>query len=344
MSNEKLIKIGDFANLFNVSVKAIRYYEEIGVLIPGYVDIYSGYRYYNLENVITMQNIIALKNLGFSLEEIKTIKNVNIEDKIKDYQNQIQDLKDKINNLKHFSLQKGRNDLEMIFINDERVIGKWGLLGVAQDIESAKEEKFLEDDYKIQEIYLLPKGELYWVISWTKNTIYINGRPNHYELINDKLYLTIMDPLDMKNSKVAVYYNIDNKAYRIEDIKTKDNTNVPYVADGRLVGLWKTVDFINNPYSFNPEKIQSSKDMLSLSTLDFKDDGVVRVVYKGGKSFDTKYTKDYIIDLILKDTLSKYTYQELLGEKYIIVEWKSGDYVFGKVINGYYVLEKQERE
>ena len=58
------------------------------------------------------------------------------------------------------------------------------------------------------------------------------------------------------------------------------------------------------------------------------------------KTYVTKYTKDYIIDLILPDTLSKYTYQELLGKKYIMVEWKSGDYVFGKVINGYYVLEK----
>ena len=82
--------------------------------------------------------------------------------------------------------------------------------------------------------------------------------------------------------------------------------------------------------------------MLSLDKLVFKDNGNVNVSYSSGKVFDTKYTKDYVINLILPDTLCKYTYQELLGKKYIIIEWKSGDYVFGKVINGYYVLEKQD--
>ena len=51
---------------------------------------------------------------------------------------------------------------------------------------------------------------------------------------------------------------------------------------------------------------------------------------------------NFIINLILPDTLCKYTYQKILGKQYLIIEWKSGDYVFGKFINGYYVLEKND--
>ncbi len=76
--------------------------------------------------------------------------------------------------------------------------------------------------------------------------------------------------------------------------------------------------------------------------MSFDKYGNVLVNYKGNNySNNRKDTKDYIIDLILPDTLSKYIYQSINGKNYIIVEWQSGDYVFGKVINGYYVLEKE---
>ena len=80
--------------------------------------------------------------------------------------------------------------------------------------------------------------------------------------------------------------------------------------------------------------------MLLLDKLIFDYNGKVDVSYTCGKMFTTNYTKDYVINLILPDTLCKYTYEEILEKKYLIIEWKSGDYVFGRVINGYYVLEK----
>ncbi len=337
-----VIKIGDFASLFNVSVKTIRYYESIGLIIPGYVDVYTGYRYYDEDNIYTMQDIISLKKLGFSLEEIKYFNKDKIKEKINNYEQEILNLQSKIKVLKQFSLFEERNDLKMMFVNDEQAKGKWALLGVAATKEDAEAESFMDDDYNIKELYLLPNGESYWVISWTKDTIFIGGRPNHYEIVGDKLYLTVTDFIDPKNSKVAIYYNVDHNDYTVEDIKQKDNTNVDFIEDERVVGTWKTVDFINKPESFNPEKIQSTKDMLSLEKLIFDAYGNVNVSYTSGKIFTTKYTKDYVINLILPDTLCKYTYQEILGKKYIIIEWKSGDYVFGKVINGYYVLEKQD--
>lgn len=40
-----MIKIGDFAKIFNISIKTVRFYEEKGLITPAFVDIYSGYRY-----------------------------------------------------------------------------------------------------------------------------------------------------------------------------------------------------------------------------------------------------------------------------------------------------------
>ncbi len=52
-----MIKIGDFAKMFNVSIKSIKFYEQKGLLMPAYVDIYSGYRYYDDKNIDDMRKL-----------------------------------------------------------------------------------------------------------------------------------------------------------------------------------------------------------------------------------------------------------------------------------------------
>ena len=53
-----MIRIGEFAKIFNVSMKTIRFYEEKGLLVPDYVDLFSGYRYYGEKNIEKMSKII----------------------------------------------------------------------------------------------------------------------------------------------------------------------------------------------------------------------------------------------------------------------------------------------
>ncbi|HUH98644.1 MAG TPA: MerR family transcriptional regulator [Anaerolineales bacterium] len=66
-----MIKIGDFARLSQVSVMTLRYYDEMGLLQPVKVDNYTAYRYYSTEQLPRLHRILALKDLGFSLEQIK---------------------------------------------------------------------------------------------------------------------------------------------------------------------------------------------------------------------------------------------------------------------------------
>jgi DNA-binding transcriptional MerR regulator len=65
-----MLKIGDFAKLSRVSVKALRHYDEMGLLKPTQVDRFTGYRYYSFDQLPRLNRILALKDLGFSLEQI----------------------------------------------------------------------------------------------------------------------------------------------------------------------------------------------------------------------------------------------------------------------------------
>lgn len=72
-NKENLYKIGMFANMNRVSVKTLRYYDEQRLLVPIYVDEENGYRYYEAGQMAQLQRIIALKNMGFSIEDIQKI-------------------------------------------------------------------------------------------------------------------------------------------------------------------------------------------------------------------------------------------------------------------------------
>ena len=65
-----MYKIGDFSRLSRVSVKTLRYYDEVGLLKPVKVDRFTGYRYYQVEQLPRLNHILALKDLDFSLEQI----------------------------------------------------------------------------------------------------------------------------------------------------------------------------------------------------------------------------------------------------------------------------------
>jgi DNA-binding transcriptional MerR regulator len=65
-----MIRIGDFSKLSRISIKALRFYDEMGLLKPISVDRFSGYRFYEYNQLPRLHRILALKDLGFSLEEI----------------------------------------------------------------------------------------------------------------------------------------------------------------------------------------------------------------------------------------------------------------------------------
>lgn len=65
-----MYSIGELAKVVNLSADAIRYYEEVGLLKPHYVDPATRYRYYTLEQIGRITEILEWKECGLTLEEI----------------------------------------------------------------------------------------------------------------------------------------------------------------------------------------------------------------------------------------------------------------------------------
>lgn len=63
--------ISDFARLGQVSVRMLRHYDAIGLLVPDHIDPSSGYRSYSPEQLHDLNRIVALKDLGFTLEQVR---------------------------------------------------------------------------------------------------------------------------------------------------------------------------------------------------------------------------------------------------------------------------------
>jgi len=76
-----MFSIGEFARLGAVSVRTLRHYDEIGLLHPAQVDQNTGYRSYAADQLGQLNRIIALKDLGFSLEQThKLLSGITIEE------------------------------------------------------------------------------------------------------------------------------------------------------------------------------------------------------------------------------------------------------------------------
>lgn len=70
---QTLYRIGVFSQMNRVTIKTLRHYDEIGLLKPDYVDEHNGYRYYTSSQLPLLHQILALREIGFSLEEIKQV-------------------------------------------------------------------------------------------------------------------------------------------------------------------------------------------------------------------------------------------------------------------------------
>jgi DNA-binding transcriptional MerR regulator len=68
-----MFSIGEFARHGRVSVRMLRHYDTIGLLRPVSVDPVSGYRFYQASQLAELNRVIALKELGFTLQQVQSI-------------------------------------------------------------------------------------------------------------------------------------------------------------------------------------------------------------------------------------------------------------------------------
>ncbi|MCW0233579.1 MAG: MerR family transcriptional regulator [Ferrovibrio sp.] len=65
-----MFRIGEFSRIARVSGRLLRYYDSIGLLSPRYVDPATGYRHYTIDQLGRLNRILALKDLGLTLDQV----------------------------------------------------------------------------------------------------------------------------------------------------------------------------------------------------------------------------------------------------------------------------------
>ena len=92
-----MYKIKEFSKLSETPQATLRYYDEIGLFKPSYIDFYSGYRYYEERQIEIIMKINKLKIIGLSLEEIKEYMQTNdasiLINKMQGYEQKIEKIK-----------------------------------------------------------------------------------------------------------------------------------------------------------------------------------------------------------------------------------------------------------
>jgi effector-binding domain-containing protein len=73
-----MFKIGDFSKLSQVTVKTLRYYDELGLLKPAHIDRFTSYRFYSADQLPRLNRILVLKDLGFPLEQIGRLLDADV--------------------------------------------------------------------------------------------------------------------------------------------------------------------------------------------------------------------------------------------------------------------------
>ena len=117
------MQIKEFAEFTGVSVRTLHYYDEIGLLPPADVDRVTGYRFYDEQSLLRMQEILFYRELDFSLKSIEEILSSPNYDKVKALKEQKQLLKLKKERLERLiaaidAAEKGENMMKA-FDNSE---------------------------------------------------------------------------------------------------------------------------------------------------------------------------------------------------------------------------------
>ena len=248
-------------------------------------------------------------------------------------------------------------DISLPFEADNQVVGKWKVLGeyavkedfCAKDVE-AREAFFGNKD---GEIYFLPGGEDYWIFSWTKGYLKLNGGDQsclcRYEVEDDQegRYMFVENKSDeyLRGGipTVIVLEQIDNKRYNRREIAREDNTDMPFVNDERVLGDWKAFDFIRSKEEFSPDASHIPQDRMMYKHMHFGEDGDFSSVYMdetmSGKEMQS-WTKGYVLKYY-NHTACAYEVVTVDDRDYMIIEWKSGDYRWGGHDTNYYVFVRE---
>ncbi|MBR6767898.1 MAG: MerR family transcriptional regulator [Clostridia bacterium] len=369
-----MLKIGELSKVCNVSVQTLRYYDRIGILCADYVEESTGYRYYHPEKVKIYQQIEQLKQLDFSLDEIRAFLDVPQTEQCRMYQSKKEEIWDSIGkkreiikkidrlceNPKARYLPLSSQILNIEFENDARVIGKWEYCGnLTPSEEFSGTEQLTQLEVSQKELFFLPGGGHVWMYFWTKGIVYYGLHefnvivPNHYRIFSfqGETYMKIEWMVDSffntkPNDTVRIYRQVDRHAYsERETYAYRDPVDLAYSADERVIGEWETVDVIDNLSEFSVDSKRWKKTPFWIVGLKFFERGLCYKTYNtNGNRYDKgfKYTAGILLDE-QPERAEHYYLRTEQDVDFLILEHKSADYSYLGKVFCYYVFRRKKQ-
>ncbi len=235
---KKVFSIGEVSKIKDITIKALRYYHKVGILVPKYIDENNGYRYYTIDQFIHIDIIKGCRELGTSIAELQEIFKECDTDKLMEFlqlkkqeaEANIYKLKNIIKNidLLSSSVKQSKEIVKnnAIAIEDlkERVVvvarckeaGSLGELMYYSDLDKIINDKNLDTSMDRGIIYKLNSdGQI-------EPSYVFNGIEDIYK-VEDKSYIKILP----KGKYLTLIYNKDNI-----DEKRKEIIN--YIKENKL--------------------------------------------------------------------------------------------------------------
>ena len=116
-----MFRIGEFSQIARVTIDTLRHYDALGLLKPVKVDPFTGYRYYSARQLQSLNRILALKETGFSLEEIARI--------LRD-----QPTHEELRGMLKAQLARAEKDIENARLRHERILTRLNTLNLEEDM------------------------------------------------------------------------------------------------------------------------------------------------------------------------------------------------------------------
>ncbi len=362
-----MLTIGAFAKLCGTTTKTLRYYHNIGILKAAYVNEFSNYRYYLDEQKMVFDEIRSLERLGYSLREIRRLLSLDEQQKQQALHGKKQELSGSIMNIEKKLAEFGEpinkpitpSDLliHLHFENCDQMLGKWELIGeTSASYDLVNITPIKEPLYSV--LYFLPGGAFYRHISWSKGVVYVLSSKRRAVVANacrmveqsNQRFLVVewhkdVVATDDNNGRCYVYRQLDNKPYTLEETYVaQDKVDLPYVMDEALIGTWHTCDLVSSMEDFSPKTPRTSQNDWWITKMQITPQGLCIRMFHGQNGDYVRldsYTKGVILDKENKFA-NRYWVKEIDGKQYLLVEHKSGDYLYSGRVSCYYAFQKEE--
>ncbi|AZJ19071.1 MerR family transcriptional regulator [Bacillus wiedmannii] len=238
MQMKKMFSIGEVAKIKDITIKALRYYHKMGILIPKHVDESTGYRYYSIDQFIHIDIIKSCRELNTSIVELQEIfKECNTDKLLRFLQLKREEAEEHIKKMKevmetiddlHAKVVSSQEILKNDEISIEFFEQRYVVVAPCKEVGSLQELLYYSDLEKIVQDYEekmeMEMGILYNVNEdWDVEPKYV------FNKVRDDVHME-----EMQNIKVLPGGKYITLAYSKENEEERRNTMIKYMKENSI--------------------------------------------------------------------------------------------------------------